>query len=63
MRLLFLFLFIISLGCSSHERKTYELSDGHIVHCLAIRQYCGAYLYDCDDGMIYHCQTNVKELK
>jgi len=44
-------------------KKLYQLSDGSMIACgIHYISECGMTLYQCDDGIEYKCQTNVKVL-
>jgi hypothetical protein len=57
------FSIICLYACNNpHKAFNYEAIDKTICHSM-ITQNCGIYLYNCNSGNVYHCQTNVKEIK
>ena len=57
-----MFMFGNCTGCAKQDH-TYELQSGEKVVCVGTAQYsCGMWLGNCNTGLEYRCQTNVKKL-
>ena len=55
-------------GCAPHSgldsgNIKYRLSDGYLATCKYAEMHgCGLKLYQCTDGKVYMCQTNLAEI-
>ena len=53
------------IGCNGFNKPyTKYKVNGRIVSCrMAANNNCGMHLWDCQDGIMYSCVTNVEVLK